>query len=57
MLWISRHHHSLHSLIASVIAALAFALAAAEMENGIAAILSFHVHPFKDVLGSRGRDG
>jgi hypothetical protein len=27
------------------------------METGLAALLSFPVHPFEDVLGSRGPDG
>src|SRR6266851_9431141 len=52
------NQHSLHNLMfALVIAALAFALAAQKWKTGSPVLLSFHVHLFEDVLGSRGRDG
>src|SRR5246127_1624948 len=58
LLWFSLYHHSLHSLMfALVIAALAFALAAQKWKTSLLALLSFHVHLFEDVLGSRGPDG
>src|SRR5258708_35214675 len=58
LLWFSLYHHSLHNLMfALVIAALAFALAAQKWKTGLLALLSFHVHLFEDVLGSRGPDG
>ena len=58
MLWFSLYHHSLHTLMfALVIAALAFALAAQKWKTSLLALLSFHVHLFEDVLGSRGPDG
>jgi inner membrane protein len=58
LLWFSLYHHSLHNLaFALVIAALAFALAARKWKTGLLALLSFHIHLFEDVLGSRGPDG
>ena len=58
LLWFSLYHHSLHTLrFALVIAALAFALAAQKWKTSLLALLSFHVHLFEDVLGSRGPDG
>jgi inner membrane protein len=58
LLWFSLYHHSLHSLaFAIVIAAIAFALAARKWKTGLLALLSFHLHLFEDVLGSRGPDG
>ena len=40
-----------------VIAALAFAIAVQKWKTNLLALLSFHVHLFEDVLGSRGPDG
>jgi len=58
LLWFSQYHHSLHNLaFAVVIAAIAFALATQKWETGLLAFLSFHVHLFEDVLGSRGPEG
>src|SRR6201984_2360154 len=58
LLWFSLYHHSLHNLaFALAIAALAFALAAQKWKTGILALLSFHIHLFEDVLGSRGPEG
>jgi membrane-bound metal-dependent hydrolase YbcI (DUF457 family) len=58
LLWFSLYHHSLHNLaFALAIAAIAFALAAQKWKTGLLALLSFHVHLFEDVLGSRGPDG
>ena len=58
LLWFSLYHHSLHNLaFALVIAAIAFALAAQKWKTGLLALLSFHLHLFEDVLGSRGPDG
>jgi hypothetical protein len=44
-------------MFALVIAALAFALAVQKWKTGLLALLSFHVHLFEDVLGTRGPDG
>ena len=44
-------------MFALVIAALAFALAVQKWKTSLLALLSFHVHLFEDVLGSRGPDG
>ena len=56
--WFSLSHHSLHNLVfALVIAAIASALAAQKWKTGLLALLSFHIHLFEDVLGSRGPEG
>ena len=58
LLWFTLYHHSLHTLaFAVIIAALAFALATRKWATGLLAFLSFHLHLFEDVLGSRGPDG
>jgi inner membrane protein len=58
LLWFSLYHHSLHNLaFAVVIAAIAFALAAEKWKTGLLALMSFHIHLFEDLLGSRGPDG
>jgi hypothetical protein len=58
LLWFSLYHHTLHNLaFALVIASIAFALAAQKRKTGLLAFLSFHLHLFEDILGSRGPDG
>jgi len=58
LLWFSLFHHSLHNVtFAAFIAAIAFALAAQKWKTALLALLSFHLHLFEDVLGSRGPDG
>lgn len=58
LLWFSLYHHSLHNLtFALIIAVIAFSLAAQKWKTGSLALLSFHLHLFEDVLGSRGPDG
>ncbi|HWY19643.1 MAG TPA: metal-dependent hydrolase [Candidatus Acidoferrum sp.] len=58
LLWFSLYHHSLHNLMfAVVIALIAFALATQKWKTALLALLSFHIHLFEDVLGSRGPDG
>jgi inner membrane protein len=60
LMWFSLYHHSLHNLaFALVVAAVAFALAAqkCKWKTGFLALLSFHLHLFEDVLGSRGPEG
>ena len=58
LLWFTLYHHTLHNLaFALVVAALAFALATRKWATGLLALLSFHLHLFEDVLGSRGPDG
>ncbi len=58
MLWFSLFHHSLHTLaFALVIAGIAFALASRKWKTGLLALLSFHLHLFEDLVGSRGPDG
>jgi membrane-bound metal-dependent hydrolase YbcI (DUF457 family) len=58
LLWFTLYHHSLHNLaFALVVAALAFALAKRKWKTALLALLSFHLHLFEDILGSRGPDG
>ena len=58
LLWFSLYHHSLHTLVfAAVVAAAAFALATHRWKTGLLAFLSFHLHLFEDILGSRGPAG
>jgi membrane-bound metal-dependent hydrolase YbcI (DUF457 family) len=58
LLWFSTYHHSLHTLtFALVVAGASFALAAQKWKTGLLALVSFHLHLFEDVLGSRGPEG
>ncbi len=58
LLWFSLYHHALHNLLfALIIGALAFTLAVQKWKTGALALLSFHLHLFEDVIGSRGPDG
>jgi membrane-bound metal-dependent hydrolase YbcI (DUF457 family) len=57
-LWFSLYHHSLHNLVfAVIVAVLAFALATRRRTTAALVLLSFHLHLFEDVIGSRGPDG
>jgi inner membrane protein len=58
LLWFTLYHHSLHNLaFALFVAAVALVLATRKWTTGLLALLSFHLHLFEDVLGSRGPDG
>ena len=58
LLWFSLYHHSLHNLaFALFVAAVAFAIAQQKWTTALLALLSFHLHLFEDLLGSRGPDG
>ncbi len=58
LMWFSLYHHSLHTLgFALVVATIGFALAVKKWKTAFLALLSFHIHLFEDVLGSRGPDG
>src|SRR3989440_11858882 len=58
LLWFSLYHHSLHNLaFALAISVIAFALATQKWKTGLFALVSFHLHLFEDMLGSRGPDG
>jgi inner membrane protein len=58
LLWFSQYHHSLHNLaFGVVVAAVAFAIASRKWVTALFALLSFHMHLFEDLLGSRGPDG
>src|SRR5712691_7605597 len=52
LLWFSRYHHSLHTLVfALVIAAVSFGLAKQKWKTGLLALLSFHLHPLRRLPG------
>jgi hypothetical protein len=58
LLWFTLYHHSLHTLLFSLIVALvAFGLATQRWKCGFLALLSFHVHLIEDLVGSRRPDG
>lgn len=58
LLWFTLYHHSLHNLaFALVVAVVAYAISTRKWATGLLALLSFHLHLFEDVLGSRGPDG
>lgn len=56
--WFSTYHHALHTLLfAIVVAAVSFALATDRWKTAGLAFLSFHIHLFEDLMGSRGPEG
>jgi inner membrane protein len=58
LLWFSLYHHSLHTLaFALIVTAAASVLATRKWATGVLVLLSFHIHLFEDLLGSRGPDG
>ena len=58
LLWFSRYHHSLHTLVFGLaVAAVAFLLATQKWKTSALALCSFHLHLLEDLLGSRGPDG
>jgi inner membrane protein len=58
LLWFTLYHHSLHNLaFALVVSAVAFVIATRNWATALLALVSFHLHLFEDVLGSRGPDG
>jgi inner membrane protein len=58
LLWFTLYHHSLHTLsFALACSILAFILATQRWKTALLALLSFHIHLFEDILGSRGPDG
>lgn len=58
LLWFTLYHHRLHTLaFALFVAALAFVLSSQKWTTAMLALLSFHLHLFEDLLGSRGPDG
>ncbi len=58
LLWFSLYHHSLHTLVfALIVTAAASVLATRKWATGVLVLLSFHIHLFEDLLGSRGPDG
>ena len=58
LLWFTLYHHALHTLaFAVVVAVIAFAIATQRWKTAALSLLSFHLHLFEDILGSRGPDG
>jgi len=58
LLWFTLYHHSLHNLaFALVVSAVAFVTATRKWATALLALVSFHLHLFEDILGSRGPDG
>jgi inner membrane protein len=58
LLWFSLYHHRLHTLaFGLVVAVISGLLASQKWKTGPFALLSFHIHLFEDLLGSRGPDG
>jgi hypothetical protein len=58
LLWFTLYHHALHNLLnALIVAVIAFPLATQRWKTSALVLLSFHLHLFEDVLGSRGPDG
>lgn len=58
LLWFSRYHHDLHTLLFAVVVFFcAFFLTGRRWKPAIFAFISFHLHLVEDLLGSRGPDG
>ena len=58
LLWFSRYNHSLHTLVFGlIVAGVAYLLSRQRLKTSLLTLLSFHVHLFEDLLGSRGPDG
>jgi len=58
LLWFSKFHHSLHSLLFGVvISAVAWLLATRRWMAALLAFAAFHLRLWMDMLGSRGPEG
>lgn len=57
--WFTQYHHLLaHNLLAAIcITGIAFALGKQRLKVTLLAFMSFHLHLFGDLIGSRGPDG
>jgi inner membrane protein len=56
--WFTLYHHRLHTLAFSlIVAALAAAFSREKWKTAWLALLSFHIHLFEDMVGSRAPDG
>ena len=56
--WFARYHHSLHNFgFALLVFIAAYALANQRGKTAALALLSFHIHLFEDLIGSRAPDG
>src|SRR5580692_12394646 len=55
LLWFTLYHHSLHTLaFALAVAVVSFVLARQRWRTAWLALLSFHLHLWEDMAGSRG---
>jgi len=58
LLWFSRYHHALHTLLfALVVAVGAFCISNRRWIAASLAFVAFHLHLLEDLVGSRGPDG
>lgn len=57
LLWFSEYHHSLHTLLFAAIISLLVLVLTRRWSVAALALLSFHLHLFEDLIGSRGPDG
>jgi inner membrane protein len=58
LLWFALYHHRLHTLaFAVVIAVVGLVISDQKWKTACLAFLTFHIHLFEDMLGSRGPDG
>lgn len=58
LLWWSEYHHSLHTLLFSlIITLLVYFLSTNKLLSALLSFLAIHIHFFCDIVGSRGPDG
>jgi LexA-binding, inner membrane-associated putative hydrolase len=58
VLWFSKYHHSLHTLLFALAVSLLAALVARQRwKTSVLCFVGFHLHLLEDVLGSRAPDG
>ena len=57
LLWFSEYHHSLHTLLFAAIISLLVLALTRRWSVAALAFLSFQLHLFEDLIGSRGPDG
>lgn len=57
LLWFSEYHHSLHTLLFAALISLLALVLTRRWSVGALAFLSFHLHLFEDLIGSRAPDG
>jgi inner membrane protein len=56
--WFATYHHSLHILVfAVVVTGISFLISTRRWATATLVFVSFHLHLFEDLVGSRGPDG